>query len=324
MRVRLLLTFLLVTVLGAASASAAPCSPTGFHGLTAALINPAVATGTIDATTCDIGVYFGPGARGTVEDAEIFGASLYGVAVIGDAGEVIVDVQDSWIHDVGLVGVYYRAYSPFGNASGRVDNTRFERYGKGGIVANGEGTQVAVTGNVVLGAGPTAAVAQNGIQIGYGASGTVMRNTVVGHSYTGPLYSSGGILVVGGAAYGTNPVTGEPMPLTTSTRIMNNLAVNNDVGVYLSNIDAGGNPPASATSIKVVNNTITNNAVTNGAVYQAGVSDQGNNDTIIANRITGAGYTQTSIPGVFVIDADPSFTNRPKVHANPDLLVGQH
>ena len=94
----------------------------------------------------------------------------------------------------------------------------------------------------------------------------------------------------------------------------NNTLINNDVGVYLSNVDTSFNAPATQTNNKVVGNTISNSAVTNGYVYQAGVSDQGNNDKIINNTISGAGY---SCPVVcFTVDADPSFTNKPKVHAN--------
>ena len=74
------------------------------------------------------------------------------------------------------------------------------------------------------------------------------------------------------------------------------------------------------TNIKVINNTITNDAVSNvsgnGTLgYQAGVSDVGNDDKIINNTISGVGYTPNNLT-TFAIDADTSFTNRPKVHAN--------
>jgi hypothetical protein len=81
--------------------------------------------------------------------------------------------------------------------------------------------------------------------------------------------------------------------------------------------EADFSAPASATNIKVVNNEISNNAVNNGFIYQAGVSDVGNNDKIIANTITGIGYDPNTIFGAaFAVDADASFTNRAKVHAN--------
>ncbi len=72
----------------------------------------------------------------------------------------------------------------------------------------------------------------------------------------------------------------------------------------------------------MVNNVITNNALTNVSGnltqgYQAGVSDVGNNDKIIANTISGAGYGPGDAATYAVpIDASTTFTNRPKVHAN--------
>ena len=67
------------------------------------------------------------------------------------------------------------------------------------------------------------------------------------------------------------------------------------------------------TNVKVVNNTISKAGFTN--LYQAGVSDTGNNDKIITNRISGPGY-DPNFAGRFSVDADPSLTNRAKVHAN--------
>ena len=59
-----------------------------------------------------------------------------------------------------------------------------------------------------------------------------MKNTVTGHAYTGDNgAASGGILVVGGACY--------HQPLTTGIQIVQNILTNNDVGVYLSNLEAG-------------------------------------------------------------------------------------
>jgi len=72
--------------------------------------------------------------------------------------------------------------------------------------------------------------------------------------------------------------------------------------------DASFNAADVATNIKVVNNDISNAVVTNGLGYQVGVADIGNNDKIITNRISGDGI-------VIAVDADTSFTNRPKVHA---------
>jgi len=148
-----------------------------------------------------------------------------------------------------------------------------------------------------------------------------MRNTVTGNAYTGVNNaSSGGILVVGGAGYGTCP-DGNACPYTVNTRIIQNTASGNDVGVWLSNADASFNFPASATNIKVVNNVLSDAAVTNTTgcgtgPYQAGISDEGNNDKIITNKISGLGYTDANSGGGGIFSIDATFSNKAKVHAN--------
>ncbi len=302
----------------APAARAATCTPTGFFrdntNMTAALINPGTVTGEVDATGCNIGVYYGPGASGTVSGADIHGANYFGVVNDG----ATINIQNSAIYDIGEtpfngtqhgVGIYFVLGS---SASGTISGNTIWNYQKGGIVVNGVGTSATIRDNVVTGLGPVGFIAQNGIQVGYGARASVMGNTVSGNSYTGTSTVSGGIIVVGGPWYGE--------AYTFGTQITGNTVVNNDIGVFVTNLAADGSAPDVATNIKVVNNTISNDAVTNnygGFGYQAGVSDVGNNDKIINNMISGVGYGPDTTDHYLVpIDADQSFTNRPKVHAN--------
>lgn len=309
------------------SDAAAECTTTGHFrdgiNLTAALINPVSVTGDVNASGCNVGVYYDhTGAGGTVKGATIHGANYFGVLVNGDGGVVNVDILNSVIEDIGEVphngaqhgvAVYYRGFFSVSTVTGKISGNTIRRYQKGGIVANGPGTQVMISDNTVQGDGHVTFIAQNGIQIGYGAAASVMRNAVSGNSYIGDPgdgSASGGIIVVGGAGYGVCP-DGNDCPLTVNIKVNDNVLIGNDVGVYLSNWTAAG-APEDATNVKAVNNTIENDACFN-ASYQAGVSDVGNNDKIINNRISGAGYTTTC---GFEVDADTSFTNRPKVHAN--------
>jgi len=319
---------LVLAILAMITFSASPalaCTQTGFFrdaiNMTAALINPVdTVSGTVDATGCNIAVYYDSnGLGGTVKAADIFGSNYFGVLVNGDAGPVSVDVLNSTIHDIGEsplngsqhgVAVYYRAFFLGGGATGKINGNTIERYQKGGIVVNGVGSNAVVSNNIVHGLAPVNFIAQNGVQFGFGSSGSAMKNTVTGNQYTGSSTASGGILVVGGPGYGTCP-DGGPCLYTTGIQIVQNIVTNNDVGVWLSNIDESGNAPVDQTNEKVVNNTISNNTCVNQ--YQAGVSDQGNNDKIINNRISGIGY---ATPCGVAVDADVSFTNRPKVHAN--------
>lgn len=182
-----------------------PCTPTGFFrdsiNMTAALINPpGTVTGTVDATGCNIGVYYGPGAIGNIDGAEIFGANYFGV--VNRQGNVTI--TDSNIHDIGEVpfngtqhgvAVYYATVNLIsgcdstGSTTGTIDGNTISRYQKGGITANCTGTDVTVTNNIVTGLGRVDFIAQNGIQFGFGSSGLVRGNTVSDNFYTG----SGGV-----------------------------------------------------------------------------------------------------------------------------------
>ncbi len=316
---------LAVVLLAPAVVFGQTCTPTGYVrdgiNLTARLINPSeTVTGEVDATGCNIGVYYNDGV-GLVKGAEIHGANYFGVVVDANVNDVRVDIMSSTIHDIGEtplngsqhgVAIYYVAYGS-GHASGRITGNTVSNYQKGGIVTNGAGTQALVMDNVVTGQGPVSYIAQNGIQIGYGATASVTRNTVAGNSYTGTSDVSGGIIVVGGPYYGNF--------YTIGTQIVGNIVLDNDIGIFLSNLAADGGPADVATNVKAVNNVVANGKLSNnygGFGYQAGISDVGNNDKIINNRISGNGYNTAANPGAYTVpvDADASFTNRPKVHAN--------
>ncbi len=219
-----------VTLAGAVGASPAVattmCTQTGFFrdniNLTAAVIADGDISGqTIDASAmppmrpmpCNIGIYYGPGTSGTVEGSEVKGANYFGIVVtgedsLGNVGTTSVDVTSNNIHDIGEnppngaqhgVGVYYFASTDGASATGAISGNAISLYQKGGIVANGPNAAVSIGANTVTGRGPIPYIAQNGIQIGRGGAGMIMRNQVTGHSYTGPNgASSSGILIFGG------------------------------------------------------------------------------------------------------------------------------
>ncbi|WP_426749628.1 right-handed parallel beta-helix repeat-containing protein [Myxococcus sp. Y35] len=157
---------------------------------------------------------------------------------------------------------------------------------KAGIVATGD-VVVNVTRNRIMGAGPIGNIAQAGVQLGLGATGSVVGNSISGHSYTGEGVAAG-ILVYGGEQYGG--------PLSTGVTIRDNALFNNDIGVYLAQGNADGSPPPVPTDIEVVGNLIHYDDVTNGYVYQAGISDLGTGNVIHSNVVTGAGYDPATLP----------------------------
>lgn len=311
------------TILPARGAHAsAICKPTGYIrdgiNMTAATINPTKAvTGKINAAGCNIGVYYGAGHTGTVNGAEIYGANYFGV--VNDGGTVTV--KNSRIHDIGEnpfngdqhgVGIYFTYGS---GAHGTIAHNLIWYFQKNGIAVTGTGDSATINQNTVIGNGPVDYIAQNGIELGGGATGTITGNLVSGVSYTGSnLASSGGILVFGGDCYGT--------PLSSNITITKNVVIGSDVGLYISQGDGVASnpeyctPPASTTNISASRNILDNDAITNtsgygvaGQGYQAGISDQGNGDTLSANNICGVGYSTNATPPPYIYSIDDTLTS---------------
>ncbi|RJS21337.1 right-handed parallel beta-helix repeat-containing protein [Corallococcus sp. H22C18031201] len=208
-----------------------------------------------------------------------------------------------------------------GTQVARVDVLRNQvaGYQKAGIVVSGL-VDATLTDNTVTGVGPQGFLAPNGIQLGYGVTGRVNRNTVTGNGYTGGDVAAG-ILVVGGAYYG--PGT----PLCKDVTLQGNTLDENDVGINLAQADgtdAHGNviPPAELTRIQVTENRIHKTDVTNGLVYQAGIADLGSANVISLNDVTGPGYSRATRPdSTFDVDVLSVGTDRKLVFLNPERSV---
>ena len=75
-----------------------------------------------------------------------------------------------------------------------VSGNHVDNYQKTGLVANGD-VFVEVYGNYFSGFGPVGFIAQNGIQLGYGAMGSVHDNEVRDNFYSGDGWISAGLLM---------------------------------------------------------------------------------------------------------------------------------
>jgi hypothetical protein len=231
------------------------------------------------------------GASGSITNTQVTNINHVGAGLCGDEGNAIE------VRNFGASPTTCRV---------KIEGNTTTGYQKGGIIANGD-VDATITDNIVDGLGPSPFIARNGIQLGFGATGMINRNQISNNEYTGAEpFSASGILLVAGPFFFNSPYS-------VGSQIDQNTIIENDVGVWVAELDAVGNPPTTMTNVKVVNNTISKAGFTNP--YQAGVSDSGNNDKIIANRISGAGY-DPSFAGRYSVDADPSFTNRARVHAN--------
>lgn len=318
-----LLATLVAVALPASAAAAAVCTPTGFIrdgiDLTAAKINPpGTVTGDVDATGCNIGLYFGPASRGKVSNAIVHGANYYGI--VNNGGNV--DVKKSSIHDIGespLNGSQHGIGIAFVQdtlgSHGDITDNKVWLYQKGGIVVRGLGNKAKISGNEVTGSGPVAFIAQNGIQVSDGAKANVHDNDVTGNSYTGDgLVSSAGILVFGGCG----------LAIVKDITIDKNDLVGNDVGIWLFNANAAcvlASP--LRTNVTVKDNKASNSAVNNtsgwgviGQAYQAGISVFGNKDKIEKNKVCGIGYTPVATPPPYLFFIDTTGAISPQLKSN--------
>src|SRR5579871_3124339 len=301
-------------------------------------------------------IVWGKGSNARITNLDINGplpgnggcaSQEFGVLVIADGKATLKNDKVTNIHDTNpaLYGCQFgngiqvgREYWPKSDFStflvenfkgtATIQNTTVSGYMKDGIVIDGPKSSADIDKNVVLGAGRdlqfAVIIAQNGIEVGRGASANVSNNYVSGNSYTGtaPNASSGGILVFGGCGD----------PLTIGVKVEHNTLINNDVGIYLNNYDPTcSTPPAQKTKDVAEYNSIFNDAVTNQSSetltqgtfpgYQAGIDDVGNQDIIEHNTIGGPGYTSTNTtdttkPFVIPIDTISFPTIDPEVHDN--------
>lgn len=94
-----------------------------------------------------------------------------------------------------------------------------DNYQKGGIVVDNVGSSADIKDNDVTGVGPTALIAQNGIQVSRGATANVQKNDISQNVYTPQTVVSTGILLF------------EPGSVT----VEHNEASSNDVNIYAFN-----------------------------------------------------------------------------------------
>ena len=163
-----------------------------------------------------------------------------------------------------------------------IDNSVHD-YQKNGITGNELGTEVAIINNTVTGLGPTAGAAQNGIQVGFGAKGSVQRNTVTDNVWS-PCVS---------LANCTFNATGILVFQSDDVRVEHNSVATNQVGIFAGGHSARIESNRISNSLVLVgidlagdNNLANRNDVANSG--QAAILMEGNDNKAQANDITEA------------------------------------
>jgi hypothetical protein len=156
-------------------------------------------------------------------------------------------------------------------------------YQKNGITANESGTAAQIHDNVVTGIGPTTGAAQNGIQIGFSASGAIRANTVANNVWS-PC-----------TAVATCQTVATDILVTQSdnVHVTGNTAGVSQVAIFVDGNDAEvrGNTAFSASVFDNIRIQGNGSHVRENQVFNGGESDiyvQGNNNSVVGNSITEA------------------------------------
>ena len=206
---------------------------------------------------------------------------VFGVAVMGGAA---LTLRDSVVTGAQPGATLFGCQTGIGVVAGNATTNQkgivtlkddtVNDYAKGGVYALNVGSKANVIRTTVTGAGPTALVAQNGVEIGRGASGKVLWSTISGnecdHATCGPDY------VTQDASFGV--LVFDP---GDRVGIRYNTITDNDGGVFSCGASCLGYTsltPASVVSVK--HNTISNNR------YYGVAFDQGPS-IAAANTISG-------------------------------------
>jgi len=170
-----------------------------------------------------------------------------------------------------------------GTSKVSIDENSVHDYQKNGITGNESGTEVTITNNVVTGLGPTTGAAQNGIQIGFGARGGVLRNTVTDNVWS-PCVS------LANCAFNA---TGILIFQSDGVRVEHNSVATNQVGIFAGGQHARIESNNISDSLVLVgidlagdNNLASRNDVTNSG--QAAILIEGNDNEVLSNDITEA------------------------------------
>jgi hypothetical protein len=104
------------------------------------------------------------------------------------------------------LGIFVQGGSS-GTSNVTVKHSYVANYQKNGITGDEVGTNLTVTQNTVFGQGPTTGAAENGIQIGFGATGSVTLNKVMDNVYSPGTAGASGILIFDSANITVNSNT---------------------------------------------------------------------------------------------------------------------
>lgn len=236
-----------------------------------------------------------------------------GILYRGTPGQ-ITSVEVNGISIAEGNGIYLSGYGS--SVSVTVSSSVITNYLKNGITANNPGLNTLISNNTIIGAGPTSTIAQNGIQIGFDATGTVSGNTVSNNVWTGTYGGSNDPASDLEADGATGILLYMP---GAGVEIASNVLTANQFGIWT----------VAAPDVDIHNNTITGLAHT-GSAYPVGVaiwsadmwtddfggSEQSTSATVASNTFSTHDY------GLLMRDYDTGNPAKPAVTVSGNTFSG--
>jgi len=272
----------------------------------------------------------GPGGCGTLH---------YGVRVDNGGSADILGNHITQIRDNPLSGCQNGVAVLVGRqfeatiGSARIIGNVIDNYQKNGPTVDNTGSHAEIAYNRILGIGPTALIAQNGIQVSRGATAEIRHNFVSGNIYTPQTFASGGLLLFGPGAVLTDHNTASSNDvsiwmigtasgsMTTDNRVrastFDGIAVDGPTGnqVTRNKTDHNGGPGIGVYTAN--SNTLDDNKVEDNDDSGILLDFAAQNNDIGENKVRDNGTTSTTNPdatdGIRVNDA---FSTGNTVHDN--------
>jgi nitrous oxidase accessory protein NosD len=126
--------------------------------------------------------------------------------------------------------------SQSGEPAVKITGNTVSDFDKNGITVSYAGADATISDNIVTGWGPTDIIAQNGIQVGYGATGSISGNQVSNLVYSPATYGSSAILL-----WDSQANDGQSDQYSTAPKITNNTITNSQYGIVLDAVNGTAN-----------------------------------------------------------------------------------
>lgn len=200
---------------------------------------------------------------GSGNNVQTCGLQLIGIFYRNAAGAIVSNTVKNQLLPQGYQGCQsglgiFVSNQTAGTGAVNITGNTVTNFNKNGITMNEAASAGTIAKNTVVGLGPTDVIAQNGIQVAYGAIASVHANNVSQLIYTPETYGSSAILL-----YGIDSAANASPPSVTKNKI--------DSAQYGIALDAVNGTATSL--VQVTGNKISNAAFAGVGLYTDGISD---------------------------------------------------